>query len=370
LKTVISVVGARPNFMKVAPLYREFLKHKNKIEHIIVHTGQHYDEKMSKVFFDDLELPKPDIYLGVGSGTHSVQTAKIMIEFEKILEEKKPDVVLVVGDVNSTLACSVVASKMLVPLVHVEAGLRSFDNTMPEEINRKVTDVLCDLLFVTEKSGMENLRNEGVNAKKIHFVGNVMIDSLIQYLEKSKSSTFLHDLNLTNNKYILTTIHRPSNVDQKDNLEKILTIFEGFPTDFPIIFPMHPRTQKNIGLFGLKERFDNLKNVKIVEPIGYLDFINLMANSKFVLTDSGGIQEESTYLGIPCITMRDNTERPITVEVGSNYLIGLNISEVIKIGNNIINGKMKSHAIPELWDGHAAERIVKIIIDYLENKNN
>jgi UDP-N-acetylglucosamine 2-epimerase (non-hydrolysing) len=351
--------------MKVAPLYREFLKYKNRVNHIIVHTGQHYDEKMSKIFFDDLELPKPDIYLGVGSGTHSIQTAKIMVEFEKIIDEKKPDLVIVVGDVNSTLACSVVASKMLVPLVHVEAGLRSFDNTMPEEINRKVTDVLCDLLFVTEKAGMENLHKEGVDATKIHFVGNVMIDSLIQYREKSKSSKLLHDLNLTNNKYILTTIHRPSNVDQKENLQKIVTIFEGFPTNFPIIFPIHPRTQKNIELFGLKERFDNLKNVKIVEPIGYLDFINLMSNATFILTDSGGIQEETTYLGIPCITMRDNTERPVTIEIGTNYLIGLNISEVIKIGNNIINGNVKTHMIPELWDGHAAERIVKTIVDYL-----
>jgi UDP-N-acetylglucosamine 2-epimerase (non-hydrolysing) len=293
-----------------------------------------------------------------------------MVEFEKIIDERKPDMVIVVGDVNSTLACSVVASKMLVPLVHVEAGLRSFDNTMPEEINRKVTDVLSDLLFVTEKSGMENLCKEGVNEKKIHFVGNVMIDSLIQYREKSKSSKFLHELNLTNNKYVLTTIHRPSNVDQKENLQKIVTIFEGLLTNFPIIFPIHPRTQKNIELFGLKERFGNLKNVKIVEPIGYLDFINLMANAIFVLTDSGGIQEETTYLGIPCITMRDNTERPITVEVGTNYLIGLNVEEVIKVGNNLINGNVKTHKVPELWDGHVAERIIKIIINYLENKND
>ena len=368
MKTIISVVGARPNFMKVAPLYREFLKYKNKIKHIIVHTGQHYDEKMSKIFFDDLELPKPDIYLGVGSGTHSVQTAKIMVEFEKIVDEQKPDLAIVVGDVNSTLACSVVASKMFVPLVHVEAGLRSFDNTMPEEINRKVTDVLADMLFVTEKSGMENLSKEGIAPDKIHFTGNVMIDSLVQYREKSKNSNLLNELKLKSREYILTTIHRPSNVDQKENLQKILTIFDGFQTDIPIIFPMHPRTQKNIEMFGLKERFDNFKNVKIVEPIGYLDFINLMANAKFVLTDSGGIQEETTYLGIPCITMRDNTERPITIEVGTNYMTGLNIEKVIEIGNNIINGNIKEHTIPQFWDGHAAERIVKIIIDYLENK--
>jgi UDP-N-acetylglucosamine 2-epimerase (non-hydrolysing) len=368
LKKVISVVGARPNFMKVAPIYREFLKFKNEVTHIIVHTGQHYDEKMSKVFFDDLELPKPDIYLGVGSSSHSVQTAKIMVEFEKIILEEKPDLVLVVGDVNSTMACSIVASKMLIPLVHVEAGLRSFDNTMPEEINRKVTDVLADLLFITEKSGIENLKNEGINSDKVHFVGNVMIDSLVQYREKSKKSLLLSELGLKENQYILVTLHRPSNVDQKENLEKILTIFEGFTSNLPIIFPIHPRTQKNISTLGLGDRFSNLQNVKIVDPVGYLDFINIMANAKLILTDSGGIQEETSYLGIPCITMRDNTERPITVEVGSNYLIGLNVQEVIKTGNEILSGIMKSHRIPDLWDGKAAERIVKILINYLNKR--
>ncbi len=368
MKKIISVVGARPNFMKVAPLYKEFKKYNEQIKHLIIHTGQHYDEKMSKIFFDDLELPKPDIYLGVGSGSHSVQTAKIMIEFEKILQDEKPDLVIVVGDVNSTMACSIVASKMLVPLVHVEAGLRSFDNTMPEEINRKVTDVLSDLLFITEKSGLENLDNEGIKKEKIHFVGNVMIDSLIQYREKSKSSKLIEELGLTKKEYILVTLHRPSNVDQAENLEKILTIFEGFTSKIPIVFPIHPRTQKNIATFGLKERFDSLTNIKIIDPVGYLDFINLMDCAKLILTDSGGIQEETSYLGIPCITMRDNTERPITVEVGSNYLIGLNVEEVIKTGNDILSGKMKSHRVPDLWDGKAAERIVKILIDYL-NKN-
>jgi UDP-N-acetylglucosamine 2-epimerase (non-hydrolysing) len=365
LKKVISVVGARPNFMKVAPIYREFLKYKESITHLIVHTGQHYDEKMSKIFFDDLELPKPDIYLGVGSASHSVQTAKIMVEFEKIILDQKPDMVIVVGDVNSTIACSIVASKLLVPLVHVEAGLRSFDNTMPEEINRKVTDVLSDLLFITEKSGIANLKNEGINSNKVHLVGNVMIDSLIRYREKSKQSSLLKELGITEKHFILVTLHRPSNVDQKENLEKILSIFEGFNSNLPIVFPMHPRTQKNISVLGLKERFNNLKNVKIVDPVGYLDFINLMGNAKLILTDSGGIQEETTYLGIPCITMRDNTERPITVEVGSNYLIGLNVEEVIKTGNMILSGNIKNHRVPDLWDGKAAERIVKILVDYL-----
>lgn len=368
MKKVISVVGARPNFMKVAPLYREFLKHKDEVKHLIVHTGQHYDEKMSKIFFDDLELPKPDIYLGVGSGTHSVQTAKIMVEFEKIIMDEKPDLIIVVGDVNSTLACAVVASKMLVPIVHVEAGLRSFDNTMPEEINRKVTDVLSDMLFITEKSGVENLKNEGINSNKVHLVGNVMIDSLVQYREKSKKSTLISELGLEPKQYILVTLHRPSNVDQKENLEKILSIFEGFNTNLPIVFPIHPRTQKNISALGLAERFKNLKNVKIIDPIGYLDFINLMDHASLILTDSGGIQEETTFLGVPCVTMRDNTERPITVEVGSNYLIGLNVKEVVKTGNEILSGKIKAHHIPDLWDGKAAERIVKILIDYL-NKN-
>ena len=368
MKKIISVVGARPNFMKIAPIYRELLNYKNNITHLIVHTGQHYDEKMSKIFFDDLELPKPDIYLGVGSGSHSVQTAKIMIEFERIIQEENPNLIIVVGDVNSTLACSIVAAKILIPLAHVEAGLRSFDNTMPEEINRKVTDILSDLLFVTEKSGLENLKKEGISSSKVHFVGNVMIDSLNYYLEKSKNSILMNELNIQPQKYILVTLHRPSNVDQKENLEKILSIFEGFNQKLPIIFPIHPRTQKNIISFGLEERFRKLSNVKIIDPIGYLDFINLMNNSTLILTDSGGIQEETTYLGVPCITMRENTERPITVEIGTNYLVGLNVEKVIEVGNKIISGNIKDHKIPDLWDGKTSNRIVSIINDFL-NKN-
>jgi UDP-N-acetylglucosamine 2-epimerase (non-hydrolysing) len=365
LKKIISVGGARPNFMKIAPIYHELKKYKNEIQHMIVHTGQHYDEKMSQIFFDELELPKPDFFLGVGSGTHSVQTARIMVEFEKVLVEQKPDLVIVVGDVNSTVACSLVCSKMMIPLVHVEAGLRSFDNTMPEEINRKVTDTLSDLLFVTEPSGMQNLKNEGVDPKKYFLVGDVMIDSLVIYQEKSKKSKIVDELGLNGEDFILVTLHRPSNVDSKDNLEKIAYLFEQFSKKAAIVFPVHPRTKKMISNFGLDERFNKISNLKLVDPVGYMDFLSLMSKSALILTDSGGIQEETTFLGIPCLTLRENTERPVTIEVGTNYLVGLDLEKVISIGFDILNGKKKTHRLPDLWDGKAAERIVKIIYNYL-----
>lgn len=361
MKRILNVVGARPNFMKIAPIQRAMEKMKDSFEPILVHTGQHYDERMSKLFFDDLELPQPDIYLGVGSGSHAEQTAKIMIEFERVCEQQKPDLVLVVGDVNSTAACSMVASKMWIPIAHVEAGLRSFDRQMPEEINRIITDALSEYLFVTEKSGITNLTNEGIPASKIHFVGNVMIDSLIYFLDKENTSRILKDMNLKEKSYALVTLHRPSNVDEAENFIRIITAFKQIQNDIPIVFPIHPRTQKNIEKFGLQGEISQLKNLKLIPPVGYLDFMQLMVNCRFVMTDSGGIQEETTYLGIPCLTMRETTERPVTAEIGTNEIVGTDTEKITRLAKKIIAGDWKKGQVPELWDGKAAERIVGIM---------
>lgn len=361
---VINVVGARPNFMKIAPIQREMAKYSD-LQPILVHTGQHYDERMSKLFFDDLELPKPDIYLNVGSASHAVQTAKIMMEFEKVVLEEKPDLVIVVGDVNSTMACSIVASKLHVKVAHVEAGLRSFDRTMPEEINRLVTDALSDLLFVTEQSGLDNLKKEGIADSKVHFVGHVMIDSLIHFTEKAKKSVIKSKLNVENKGYILVTLHRPSNVDNRENFIKLLNAFEVVEKDTRIIFPIHPRSKKMIAEFGLDKQIKRMENLVLLEPLGYLDFMNLLHNARFVLTDSGGIQEETTYLGVPCLTMRENTERPVTVDLGTNTLVGSNTELIISEAKKILSGKNKNGQIPPLWDGKAAERIVQKIIEEL-----
>ncbi len=342
--------------MKVAPIYKA-LAATQRYKPILLHTGQHYDEKMSKIFFEELELPKPDIYLGVGSGSHAEQTAKIMIEFEKVLCKEVPDLVIVVGDVNSTLACSIVAAKLLVPVAHVEAGLRSYDRTMPEEINRLVTDSVSDLLFVSEPSGIYNLMKEGVPDEKVFFVGNVMIDSLVAHIDKANNSKILEQLNLTPKAYTLVTLHRPSNVDEKSSLEKILRIFEAISKKSKIVFPIHPRTKKMLEQFGLMEKVSGI-DVQLIEPQGYIEFLKLMKEAKLVITDSGGVQEETTVLQVPCLTMRENTERPITIEVGTNLLVGTDESEVIQAAMNVLNGKVKKGLIPEKWDGRAAERIV------------
>ncbi len=357
---IINVVGARPNFMKIAPIQKEMAKYET-VTPVLVHTGQHYDKKMSKIFFEDLELPEPDIYLNVGSASHAVQTAKIMIEFEKVIETEKPDLVLVVGDVNSTAACSLVASKMGVKIGHIEAGLRSFDRSMPEEINRIITDSLSDYLFVTEQSGIDNLKNEGSDDSKIFFTGHVMIDSLIYFLEKSKKSNIMNKMSLNGIPYILATLHRPSNVDVKENLENLLDAFEMVGENLKIIFPIHPHTSKMITNFGLESKVRANENLILTDPIGYLDFMNLMQNAKLLLTDSGGIQEETTYLGIPCITMRENTERPVTVEKGTNIIVGSDTNRIVSETEKILQGKGKKGEIPELWDGKAAARIVDII---------
>ncbi len=365
MKKILSVVGARPNFMKVAPLHRAFEQYKGPVSQHIVHTGQHYDRAMSKVFFEDLELPQPDFYLGVGSGTHAEQTARVMVEFEKVLTEQKPDLVIVVGDVNSTVACSLVSVKLGVPVAHVEAGLRSFDRSMPEEINRLVTDAISQYLFVSEPSGVRNLRSEGVPEEKIFFVGNVMIDSLIHYREKARRSPMRTDLGLDGAPYMLVTLHRPSNVDDKQSLSRILAAFERLANRCAVVFPIHPRTRKMLSEFGLMERANAIGSLKLLEPLGYLDFLSLMEQAQLVLTDSGGIQEETTFLGVPCLTLRKNTERPVTVDVGTNQLCGDDLGVAVEQGLAILSGRKKAGIVPDLWDGRAAQRIAEIVISKL-----
>ncbi len=363
MKKVISVVGARPNFMKIAPIHKAFKKYSDSIKHMICHTGQHYDQKMSKIFFDELELPNPDFYLGVGSGSHAEQTAQIMIEFEKILLNEKPDLVIVVGDVNSTIACCLTAIKMKIKTAHVEAGLRSFDRDMPEEINRILTDNISDMLFVTEPSGIVNLKNEGTDSNKVFLVGNVMIDSLKYFLTKTNSKKTLSDFNVEKNNYVLVTMHRPSNVDYQDRLEAIINMLNKIASNLKVVFPIHPRTQKNLDSFGLSDKISH--NVILTDPIGYLDFISLLQNCRLAITDSGGIQEETTFLGVQCITTRTSTERPVTVESGTNHLVGANFKMAEETALKILSGEIKSGSIPEMWDGNTAERITKIIVDKL-----
>ncbi len=359
---IANIVGARPNFMKIAPIIDEMKKHAD-IEATLVHTGQHYDEKMSKLFFDDLGLPVPDVYLGIGSGGHGEQTGKVMIEFEKIVQANKPDLVLVVGDVNSTIACGLVAVKLGVKLAHVEAGLRSYDRGMPEEINRVLTDQISDYLFLTERSAFLNLEREGIAPGKIFFVGNVMIDSLMKHRARAEQSNILHDLKLESGKYGLITLHRPSNVDVKANLESILYALFQVQRDVPLVFPVHPRTRKQIKQFGLEEYVAQASNLIWTDPLGYLDFLKLTAHARLVITDSGGIQEETTVLGVPCITVRENTERPVTVTEGTNLVIGMSPQRIIEESYRILEGNGKKGGVPEFWDGKAAERIVKILLE-------
>ena len=356
---VILVVGARPNFMKIAPIYNE-LKTRG-VSQILLHTGQHYDENMSKVFFDDLGMPQPDIYLGIGSGSHATQTAMVMVEFEKVCKEHNPSMVIVVGDVNSTVACSMVCAKEWIPCAHVEAGLRSFDREMPEEINRLITDAIADYLLTPSADGDENLRNEGVSEERIKRVGNVMIDSLFNNLERSKNSTIHSDLNIEKGNYGVLTLHRPSNVDEKDAFIGIIGALEEIGSKIPLVFPLHPRTKNRAEQFGLTKRLESIPNIVLTGPAGYLDFIALMAESKLVLTDSGGLQEETTALGIPCLTLRENTERPITVTEGSNTIVGNNPQVIIDAAIEIIENGGKAGRIPELWDGKTAARIADII---------
>lgn len=358
MKKVILVCGARPNFIKIAPIWEEMKIDPGVFQPFILHTGQHYDQNMSDLFFKDLGLPRPDKYLGVGSASHAVQTAKIMVGFEKILKEIKPDLIIVVGDVNSTLACSIVASKLLIPIAHVESGLRSFDRTMPEEVNRIVTDSIADFLFTTCEDANENLRKEGVSDDKIFFVGNVMIDTLVKLKVKSKKSEILDKFGLTDHNYAILTLHRPGNVDDVNTLKGIFEALMEVCKNIQIIFPVHPRTEKQLKKIGIQE---NDKNIKMIEPLGYLEFLKLLMCARFVMTDSGGIQEETTYLGIPCLTLRENTERPVTLNEGTNTLVGTDKDKIVSACNSILNNKNIKYKIPELWDGFAAKRIVKIL---------
>ena len=359
MKTLIQLIaGARPNFMKIAPIIKEL--ERENIHYELIHTGQHYDEEMSGVFFDDLGIPEPDHYLGIGSASHAVQTAKIMMEYEKIIIERKPDLVIVVGDVNSTIACALVAKKLFIDVAHVEAGLRSFDRRMPEEINRVLTDQISDLLFTTEKSAKANLKKEGIDENKIFFVGNIMIDTLVENIEKAKKLNPLKKFNLEKENYAVITLHRPSNVDRLEDLKKMIRIIRYIQDKINLFFPIHPRTEKNLKKFNL---YDTLKteNIALTEPVGYLEFLNLMMNSKFILTDSGGIQEEASFLQIPVLTLRENTERPITIEQGTNVLVGKNFSKIKEKVEEIINGKFKQGTQIRLWDGKTSKRIVDII---------
>lgn len=350
--------------MKIAPIYAEMKRRKSEFEPLIVHTGQHYDAKMSDAFFDDLGMPKPDIHLEVGSASHAVQTAKIMLKFEPIILREKPDWVLVVGDVNSTIACALVSSKLGVKIAHVEAGLRSYDRTMPEEINRILTDSISDLLLTPSPDGNENLKKEGIPDSKVKLVGNVMIDSLFRNLEFAKKSKIREELDLIDKDYAVLTLHRPSNVDEKETFKGLLDSLAEISQKLPIIFPAHPRTASRIEEFGFSDKIKN-SNIKIIEPLGYLDFSHLMSNSKLVLTDSGGLQEETTALKIPCLTLRENTERPITIEMGTNVLVGTNPEKIKETAFEILQKEdfAKDAKIPSLWDGKTAERICDALIE-------
>jgi UDP-N-acetylglucosamine 2-epimerase (non-hydrolysing) len=400
-KKWILVVGARPNFMKVAPLIRAIDKRNSScpsslitIHYVLVHTGQHYDANMSDAFFRDLRLPNPDLHLGVGSGNHGEQTGRVLIEFERVLLKEQPDLVIVVGDVNSTLACALAAVKLQILVAHVEAGLRSFDRKMPEEINRLLTDAISDYLFTPSPEGDENLAKEGIPREKIFLVGDIMVDSLLFHLDQAKQTNILVRLGLTpSNTYALTsdlrlptsvvpyalmTLHRPANVDDMQSLDRIIRGLLGVSAHFPILFPVHPRTAKQVKAFGMEGSFQihsspdikpedyfeggSLKRkIHCFEPLGYLDFLNLMAHAKVVFTDSGGIQEETTVLKIPCITLRDTTERPITLTEGTNVLVHNDPEKIVAEANKVLEGQRRVSQCPSLWDGHTAERIVGIL---------
>jgi UDP-N-acetylglucosamine 2-epimerase (non-hydrolysing) len=400
-KKWILVAGARPNFMKIAPLIRAIHAFNDLnggvIKPLLVHTGQHYDVNMSDAFFKDLGLPEPDINLGIGSGSHGEQTGRVLIEFERVLFQEEPDLVIVVGDINSTIACTIAAVKLHIPVAHVEAGLRSFDRQMPEEINRIVTDALSDYLFTPSEDGDENLLKEGIPQEKIYLVGDIMVDSLLFNLEQAKKTDILERLGLqrksltdhcqlTTDYCLLTPCTVPSNVDNKESLTRIVQGLLQVSSKIPVIFPMHPRTQKQIKMFGLESDFIFYRSPDLAledyydsrgfkrkihsfDPVGYLDFLNLMANSKLVLTDSGGIQEETTVLDIPCVTLRDTTERPITLTEGTNVLVKDDPKKIVEETSKILNGNSKKGVCPPLWDGHTAERIVKILTEKGKMRN-
>lgn len=355
--SVLSVVGARPNFMKVAPIHRAFTSVSDLFSHAIVHTGQHYDAAMSDAFFADLEMPQPSFFLGVGSGSHAEQTAKVMTGFEEVVRAYCPDYVIVVGDVNSTIACALTSVKMGIRTGHVEAGLRSGDRTMPEEINRLATDAIVDDLFVTEQSGYDHLRAEGVSDAQIHMVGNTMIDSLLWALPLTSTSTIHHRCGVKKGEYVVATLHRPSNVDDAGQLSMLMTVLGNIAQRIPVVFPVHPRTRNHITDYCIPIP----SGVNLIEPTGYVDFLALMKHALCMITDSGGIQEETTALGVPCVTARTTTERPITVSLGTNVLVPPSPTAIIDAVNQVLNSSETKGTVPPLWDGHAAERIVSVL---------
>lgn len=356
---ILAVAGARPNYVKIAPLAWQ-ARHRPGVELHVVNTGQHYDDRLSAIFFRELEIQQPFVDLGVGSGSHAVQTAEVMKRFEPVLLEQRPDLVLVVGDVNSTLACAITAAKMNVPVAHVEAGLRSFDEAMPEEINRMLTDRISHWLFVSEPSGVENLRREGVPTERIHLVGNVMIDTLLTCCDRFAKSEVLDRLEVSPGKYGLLTLHRPSNVDEGTTLAALMEAVAEISRELPVIFPVHPRTAAR-----MKESrvpIENIAGLRVAEPLGYIDFLALQASARLVLTDSGGVQEETTALGVPCLTLRHNTERPITISQGTNRLVGTDPATIVAAAREVLHGKVNVARRPELWDGQAANRIFDVLL--------
>jgi UDP-N-acetylglucosamine 2-epimerase (non-hydrolysing) len=377
---IMNIVGARPNMMKVAPLVAEMRLHP-ELQPVLVHTGQHYDYSMSQVFFDQLNIPEPDYNLEVGSGTHHAQTAEIIRRFGELVQHDRPDMLLVVGDVNSTIACALVAAKESIPVVHVEAGLRSFDRNMPEEINRVLTDAISDLLFTTEESGNQNLANEGVSPDNVFFVGNLMIDSLVGALEAARQSPLRSKLGVAKRGYAVLTLHRPSNVDDPSQLVGTLSALAEVAKHIPIIFPVHPRTQQKIAASGFSSTnsWDGTtaipaQGIWTMPPASYMDFLGLVDSAAMVITDSGGIQEETTYLGVPCLTYRNNTERPVTVTMGTNRLIGAEPAAIVRHASEVLQNKSKrngveAHTPPPLWDGRAAPRIVRALHEYLTSRN-
>lgn len=366
---ILNVVGARPNLPKIAPILREMKQHPEIIA-ILVHTGQHYDENLSDIFFRQMGIPAPQVNLGVGSGSHASQTAEILKRIEPVLEEQKPDVVVVVGDVNSTIAVSLAAAKLGVRVAHVEAGLRSFDRTMPEEINRVLTDAIADYLFVTEEDAITNLMNEGRPRDSIFLVGNVMIDSLRHFLPAAQQSSIGGQLGLNNGtswqRFGLLTLHRPSNVDSPEKLTQLLGAIAAVAAEVPVIFPVHPRTQQRIAQAGIRHP----PQLRMISPVGYLDFLCLMSKAALVLTDSGGIQEETTALGVPCLTLRENTERPVTISEGTNLLVGTDPARIVAAARDVLAGKGKTGKTPPLWDGQAARRIVEVLLRLAPRKKH